>query len=149
MLETKCVGDNFQMLVTVWALFVAKILYLLTLASSINIQKMSPISKFSHQHPLVTNIYVVDLYRNFYDFRVGKRKWYRYEKILQRYKAKILGFTLPIAIYWLQNELEIGCKYHQNLFFKWQRYFSIHYMEHVWHYDHKKFMIEKRNSNTI
>ena len=63
MLETKCVGDNFEMLVTVSAVFVISLLYLLTLASGTNIQKMSPISKFfhekknCHQHK-VTNIYV-------------------------------------------------------------------------------------------
>ena len=42
MLETKCVGDNFKMLVTVLAILVTNILYLLALASGINIQKMSP-----------------------------------------------------------------------------------------------------------
>ena len=38
-LETKCVGDNFKMLVTVLAILVTNILYLLTLASGTNIQK--------------------------------------------------------------------------------------------------------------
>ena len=47
MLETKYVGDIFEMLVTVLADFVANILYILALAST-NIQKMSPISKFCH-----------------------------------------------------------------------------------------------------
>ena len=57
MLKTKYVGDNFEMLVTVVADFVTNILYLLALASGTNIQKMSPISKFCHQHPkIVTNI---------------------------------------------------------------------------------------------
>ena len=42
MLETKCVGDNLMMLVTVLAISVTKILYLLTLAAGTNIQKMSP-----------------------------------------------------------------------------------------------------------
>ena len=57
MLETKYVGDNFEMLVTVLADFVTNILYLLALASGTNIQKMSPILKFRHQHPqIVTNI---------------------------------------------------------------------------------------------
>ena len=41
MLETKCVNDNYKMLVTVLA-----------------IQDMSPTSNFSHQHPLVPNINV-------------------------------------------------------------------------------------------
>ena len=59
MLETKYVGDNFEMLVTVLADFATNILYLLALASGTNIQKMSPISKFCQQHPkIVTNIYV-------------------------------------------------------------------------------------------
>ena len=51
MLETKYVGDNFEMLVTVLVDFVTNILYLFALASGTNIQKMSPISKFCHQHP--------------------------------------------------------------------------------------------------
>ena len=42
MLKTKCVGDNFKMLVTALAFFVIKILYLLAKASGTNIQKMSP-----------------------------------------------------------------------------------------------------------
>ena len=44
MLVTKCVGENFKMLVTVLAISVTNILYLLKLALSTNIQKMSPIS---------------------------------------------------------------------------------------------------------
>ena len=52
-------GDNFEMLVTVLSVFVTNILYSLKLASSTNIQKMSPISKFCQQHwKIVTNIYV-------------------------------------------------------------------------------------------
>ena len=42
--ETKYVGDNFKMLVTILAILVTKIFYLLTLASGTIIQKMSPIS---------------------------------------------------------------------------------------------------------
>ena len=63
MLETKYVSDNFEMLVTVlpkpfWPVFVTNILYLLTLVSGTNNQKMSPISRFCHWHPkIVTNIY--------------------------------------------------------------------------------------------
>ena len=41
-LQTKCVGDYFEMLVTNLAVFVTKILYLLTLASGTDIKKMSP-----------------------------------------------------------------------------------------------------------
>ena len=53
---TKCVDDNFKMLVTVLAFLVTNIHYLFTLASGTNTQKMSPASKFSHQHPqIVTN----------------------------------------------------------------------------------------------
>ena len=56
MLETKCVGDNFKMLVTVFAISFTHILYLLTLASGTNIQKMSPRSKFCRQNSkIVTN----------------------------------------------------------------------------------------------
>ena len=42
MLETRCIGNNFKMWVTVSAILVTNILYLLTLASGANIQKMSP-----------------------------------------------------------------------------------------------------------
>ena len=57
MSETKFVADNFVMLVTVLAVFVTNILYHSTLASGTNVQKMSPISKFCHQHTnIVTNI---------------------------------------------------------------------------------------------
>ena len=42
MLVTKCVGDNFKMLVTVLAISVTNILYLLTVALGTNMQKMSP-----------------------------------------------------------------------------------------------------------
>ena len=40
MLETKCVGDNYKMLVTVLAILVTNIHYLL----GTNIEKMSPTS---------------------------------------------------------------------------------------------------------
>ena len=40
MLETKYVGDNFEMLVKVLAIFVTNILYPLILASVTNTQKM-------------------------------------------------------------------------------------------------------------
>jgi len=56
MLETKCVGDNFKMLVTVLAILVTNIHYFYALGSDIIIQKKSPTSKFSNQHPeAVTN----------------------------------------------------------------------------------------------
>ena len=62
MLESKCVGDNFDMLVTVLAVFVTNIAYLSQLPSGTNIQKMSPISKFRYQHQkIVTNIYVATI----------------------------------------------------------------------------------------
>ena len=51
MLETKCVGDNFEMLVTILAVFVTIIIYLSRLSSSIT----------CHQHPcsfIVIKIYV-------------------------------------------------------------------------------------------
>ena len=47
------VGDNFMRLVTVLVIWI--IHYLFTLASSTNIQKMSPRSKFCHQHPKIVN----------------------------------------------------------------------------------------------
>lgn len=53
-LETKCVGDNFETLVTILAVFNTNILDFLTLASGTNIQHMSPISKFCHKHPKST-----------------------------------------------------------------------------------------------
>ena len=52
MLETKCVDDNSEMLVTAYAFFVTNILYL-SLASGTNNQKMSIISKFYHNHPKI------------------------------------------------------------------------------------------------
>ena len=51
MLEEKYVGDKFEMLVTVFAVFDTNILYLLTLASSSPTRaadSLSPISKFCH-----------------------------------------------------------------------------------------------------
>ena len=57
MLETKCVGDNFKMLVTVFTVVVTNILYLLTLASGTNIEILSQTFKNCHQDK-VTNIYV-------------------------------------------------------------------------------------------
>ena len=42
MLKTKFADDNFKMLLTVLAILVTNILYHLTLALGINIQKMSP-----------------------------------------------------------------------------------------------------------
>ena len=47
MLETKCIGDNYNMLVTT---LITNTNYLFTLASDTSIQKMSSTSKFSHQH---------------------------------------------------------------------------------------------------
>ena len=49
--EMRNVFDNFEMLVTVLTIFVTNILYPLTLAPCTNIQNLSPISKFRHQHP--------------------------------------------------------------------------------------------------
>ena len=51
MLEAKCIGDNFEMLMT--AVFVTDILYVLILVSGTNRQKMSPThsaSNIRHQH---------------------------------------------------------------------------------------------------
>ena len=57
MLETEFVGDNYMMLVAVLVILVANIHYLFTLASGTNIPKMSPTSKFCHQHPkIVINV---------------------------------------------------------------------------------------------
>ena len=65
MLETKCVGDNFKMLVTILIMLVTNILYLLTskrchqdLNSVANILKLSP--TVSHQHHNVTNMTVAE-----------------------------------------------------------------------------------------
>ena len=68
MLETNCIGDNFEMLVTVLTVLVTNILNRLKLASGTIIQKMSPISKFCRQHwKIVTNIYIVCI-REIYNF---------------------------------------------------------------------------------
>ena len=56
MLESKCVGVKFKVLVTVLTILVRNNHYLFTWASGTNIRKMSPTSKFSHQHrQIVTN----------------------------------------------------------------------------------------------
>ena len=67
-LETKCVDDNYTMLVTVLAMtvLVTNIHSLFILASGTNIQKMSPTSKFCHQDPkfitkLVTPTLVINI----------------------------------------------------------------------------------------
>ena len=65
MLETKCVGDNYKMLVTVLAILITNIHYPFALASGTNIQKISPTSKFSHQHPkIVINFMMPPLVTN-------------------------------------------------------------------------------------
>ena len=56
MLETKRVGDNFKMLVTVLAISVINILYLLILA--LGTSNVGPISRRCHQHHDVTNMIV-------------------------------------------------------------------------------------------
>ena len=61
MFETKCVGDNNKILVTILAILVTNIHYLFTLASGTNFQKISPTSKFSHQHHCHHNIHALDL----------------------------------------------------------------------------------------
>ena len=47
MLETKCVGNNVKMLVTIFAILVTNINYHFKLA---NIQKVSPKWKFCYEH---------------------------------------------------------------------------------------------------
>ena len=71
MLETRCVGDNFKMLVTVLVISIISILYPLTLALGTNIKrchqdlnsvannpKLSP--TVSHQHHNITNMTVAE-----------------------------------------------------------------------------------------
>ena len=64
MLDTKDVGDNYKMLVTVLVILVININYLFTLVSGTNIQRMAIEirdyqhlklinNSFSHQHPLL------------------------------------------------------------------------------------------------
>ena len=55
MLETKCVGDNLEMLVTVSGAFVTNILYLLAYASGTNIEVLSLTSKNCHQDKVTNN----------------------------------------------------------------------------------------------
>ena len=57
MLETKCVGDIFSILVTVLVVFVINILSLLSYAPGTNIHKMSPTPGNSHQRR-ITNIHM-------------------------------------------------------------------------------------------
>ena len=54
MLVTKCVGDNFKMLVTVLAILVTNIHLFCSLTSGTNIQLLSPTTR--DQHHDVTNI---------------------------------------------------------------------------------------------
>ena len=53
MLESRYVGDNFQMFMTVLGILVTNIPYLFALASGTNIKKMSTASKLSK---IVTNL---------------------------------------------------------------------------------------------
>ena len=67
-LKKNIFGQIFEMLVTVLAVFVTNIVYLLTLASGTDIQKMPPkdatnIKKNCHQHK-VTNIFVAQILWN-------------------------------------------------------------------------------------
>ena len=53
-LETKCDGDNFEMLVTILAVFVTNVLDFLTQTSGTNIQKdVTNIEKY-HQHKVIS-----------------------------------------------------------------------------------------------
>ena len=88
MLETKCVGDNHKMLVTVLTILVAKIHYLSTLVSDTNIQSrhklsvtnitvsprsLSPKSVFSIKKSYFTSIFVpifeINLRNKFFKYR--------------------------------------------------------------------------------
>ena len=60
MLETKCVADNFKMLVTILAILVTDILYLLKLAI-FKILILSPTFLDCHQHHNVTIMTVAHL----------------------------------------------------------------------------------------
>ena len=53
MMETECVDDNFEMLMTVFV-FVTNILYILTVVSGTTIQKIQPLLKFFHQHSKIS-----------------------------------------------------------------------------------------------
>ena len=64
-------GDNNKMLVTILAIFVASIHYFFTLASGTNIQKMSPTSKFSKQHPQI-----VSNFESSQVWTVNRWKWF-------------------------------------------------------------------------
>ena len=58
MLVTDVGDDLLKMLVTVMTILVTNSNHLFTLDSGTNIQKTLPTSKFSHEHPDVTNITV-------------------------------------------------------------------------------------------
>ena len=60
MLKTKCVDDSFMMLVTVLAILVTNILYLLTIAVGTNAN--SKIVTVSDQHQNVNNMTVAQLW---------------------------------------------------------------------------------------
>ena len=96
MLETKCIDDNHKMLVTVLAILITNIHYLFTLASGINIPKMSPTSKFCHQHPEVDlRSYLTQFFR--------KRNFVQFNNWCHDYVWLILGFTSSRKIDWSSN----------------------------------------------
>lgn len=76
----ECVRDNYEMLVTVLVTLVTNILFRFTLAFGINIHKMPPTSKFSHQNPQVVNNFKSRIFRCHRKirerFKVSKVKWY-------------------------------------------------------------------------
>ena len=81
MMETKYVGDKFEMLVTVLAFI--NIPYLLTFAFETNIQKMSPTSKNCHQHLAVIMTLKLAIFYDssrFDTIRVVKLKLYLFSK---------------------------------------------------------------------
>ena len=57
---------------------------------------------------------------------MGRCQWHRFGKVLSWYKAKILGFTLSVAVYWLQTKLETSCKYQETYDHtrKWKKIFQ-------------------------
>ena len=76
MLETKCVDDNFEILVTVLAVFVAKILYPLSWASGVTDIKILSLTSTCHQHLCSRQSDFIGVFLvHFEAFRGQNRKW--------------------------------------------------------------------------
>ena len=126
-LETKCVGDNLRLLVTVLAILTTNILYVLTLASGTNIlgchqdlksvannPKLSP--TVSHQHHNITNM------------TVASPSWQRYILTFSN-KTFLICVTIslqlslfPISTAATLSFIQLPTYFYSQPQFKWRHY---------------------------